>query len=315
MLEDYYEILGLSTSATEQEVKEAYRRLAKENHPDLWPNDKERERRFKIISNAYDEIKKAGFTCDGYDSHYNKENDNSDRRNNLSNIILAEIVIENLKQTISEFSILIHEEELSEREAQLYLMAVQCFNSSLNNFSNLLLKYKEMSLTSEQMKNMFLNAVSSFNSDWGHLKFDGLFFGHCFEDILFESQTPISSDSFAKNWKHFCRVEAEAEEIFHSSVYKLTGSDDEETMSYFLYRFKTLHGADLLGCKKTSDYVFTHKGRKTIERIASVIDYERRREQTYHESFEKARHYGNKASAIRHKLIKNMDKSYRTKHN
>ena len=42
---DYYEVLGLKKGASEDEIKKAYRRLAKENHPDLHPGDKEAENR------------------------------------------------------------------------------------------------------------------------------------------------------------------------------------------------------------------------------------------------------------------------------
>ena len=51
---DYYEVLGLKKGAAEDEIKKAYRRLAKENHPDLHPGDKEAENRFKEINEAYE---------------------------------------------------------------------------------------------------------------------------------------------------------------------------------------------------------------------------------------------------------------------
>jgi len=50
---DLYEVLGVSEHASDAEIKRAYRRLARENHPDARPDDPEAEARFKEVSTAY----------------------------------------------------------------------------------------------------------------------------------------------------------------------------------------------------------------------------------------------------------------------
>lgn len=49
---DYYKVLGISKTATEAEIKSAYRKLARKHHPDLNPNNKEAEKQFKQINEA-----------------------------------------------------------------------------------------------------------------------------------------------------------------------------------------------------------------------------------------------------------------------
>ena len=68
MPRDYYEILGVSRSASADEIAKAYKTLARKHHPDRNPGDKTAEAKFKEIQNAYDTLsdpKKKSF----YDQH------------------------------------------------------------------------------------------------------------------------------------------------------------------------------------------------------------------------------------------------------
>ncbi|MBQ6506956.1 MAG: J domain-containing protein [Clostridia bacterium] len=65
MTRDPFSVLGLTSSATEDEIKSAYRKLAKKYHPDLNPGDKNAEQKMKEVNEAYAEalrIKKEGGT-------------------------------------------------------------------------------------------------------------------------------------------------------------------------------------------------------------------------------------------------------------
>ena len=51
---DYYEVLGVDKSASDEDIKKAFRKQARLYHPDLHPDDKEAEAKFKEINEAYE---------------------------------------------------------------------------------------------------------------------------------------------------------------------------------------------------------------------------------------------------------------------
>lgn len=68
---DYYEVLGVDKNASADDIKKAYRKMAKECHPDLHPNDKEAEARFKELNEANEVLsdpeKRARYDRYGFD--------------------------------------------------------------------------------------------------------------------------------------------------------------------------------------------------------------------------------------------------------
>ncbi len=70
--QDYYELLGVSKTASADDIKKAYRRLAMKYHPDRNPGDKAAEEKFKEIGEAYavlsDEQKRAAYDRFGNNS-------------------------------------------------------------------------------------------------------------------------------------------------------------------------------------------------------------------------------------------------------
>jgi molecular chaperone DnaJ len=67
MMEDPYQVLGVSRDASDEEIKKAYRKLAKKYHPDLHPGDPEAEKQMQRINSAYERIKNPEQGASGYD--------------------------------------------------------------------------------------------------------------------------------------------------------------------------------------------------------------------------------------------------------
>ena len=70
MMDDPYQILGVSPDASDEEIKKAYRRLAKKYHPDLNPGDAEAAKKMQQINDAYERIKNPGQASSGNQGSY-----------------------------------------------------------------------------------------------------------------------------------------------------------------------------------------------------------------------------------------------------
>ncbi len=74
MIDDPYKVLGVSPDASDEDIKRAYRRLAKKYHPDLNPGDQEAARKMQEVNAAYEQIKdpdkfkqqQGGYGAGGY---------------------------------------------------------------------------------------------------------------------------------------------------------------------------------------------------------------------------------------------------------
>lgn len=54
---DYYKLLGVSKTASQEEISKAFKKLARKHHPDLHPDEPEAEKKFKEFNEAYEVLK------------------------------------------------------------------------------------------------------------------------------------------------------------------------------------------------------------------------------------------------------------------
>ena len=101
---DYYKILDVPKNATQDEIKKAYRKLARKMHPDLNPNDKEAHKKFQQINEAnevlgdpekrkkYDNMARIGSMLNNLNRHASLSNDRGIPVESLFQVILMKRV-------------------------------------------------------------------------------------------------------------------------------------------------------------------------------------------------------------------------------
>lgn len=84
MISDPYKVLGVPPTASDDEIKQAYRKLAKKYHPDLNPGDKEATKKMAEINSAYEQIRSGNTSQSSSGRGYSGQSYGSDNGNNSS---------------------------------------------------------------------------------------------------------------------------------------------------------------------------------------------------------------------------------------
>ena len=94
---DYYKVLGIPKTATANDIKKAYRKLARKHHPDLNPNDKEAEQKFKDANEA-NEVLSDPENRKKYDEYgenwkHAEEYEKAKQNSSISNVQIINMVV------------------------------------------------------------------------------------------------------------------------------------------------------------------------------------------------------------------------------
>lgn len=137
MIDDPYKVLGVSPNATDEEIKQAYRKLAKKYHPDLNPGDETAAKKMQEVNAAYEQIKNpekatasgsSGYGGYGYDPFggYQRGYTEADQGDRLQQAAYQYILYRRYREALNILS------NISERDARWYYLSALA-NDGLGN--------------------------------------------------------------------------------------------------------------------------------------------------------------------------------------
>ena len=104
-MKNYYEVLGVAECATESEIKSAYRKLAKQYHPDTHPGNMECEKKFREINEAYDTLSDSAKRKHYDEEHIGKgvNNSSKDKKEEFRKKQSTNVDFENVYKSFEQF--------------------------------------------------------------------------------------------------------------------------------------------------------------------------------------------------------------------